>query len=254
MSAVLYHCTLTGNKAPSGPGGGAQGGFLYDCTLIGNYATGTGGGAQASTLYNCTLNSNTVTSSGGGGAALCTLYNCRLIGNDGTYAGGVLQCTVYNCLLSGNTSIWYGGGGAFRSTLYNSTVVGNSTAGAGGGVFGGTAINSIIYHNSAIQKDANWSFDDTYPVTFTNSCTTPAQVGWSVGNITNNPVLVDWVAGDYQLRGASPCINAGVNFPWMTVAANVHSKDLDGKPRLSDVSVDMGVYEFMTTGSLILLH
>lgn len=254
MNATLYHCTLTGNKAPGGPGGGIKGGFLYDCTLTGNSANGGGGGAEGSTLYNCTVISNKATSSGGGGASASTLYNCSLIGNDGTLGGGVSSSTCYNSLLSRNTSGGYdgvGGGGALKSVLYNCTVVSNSTSAAGGGVFGGAAINSIIYHNSATQKDANWSFSNTLPAAFTNSCTTPAQEGWAAGNITEDPRWVDRAVGNYHLRGSSPCVNAGVAFSWMTIPANVHSRDLDGEPRLFGVAVDMGVYEYVPGGFLI---
>src|SRR5438132_14186662 len=44
--------------------------------------------------------------------------------------------------------------------------------------------------------------------------------------------------GNYHLASSSPCIGAGIVQPWMTGA-----QDLDGNPRVTGASVDMGAYE-----------
>jgi hypothetical protein len=111
-------------------GGGAYGGTLNNCTLIGNGGH-DGGGASYCTLYNCTLSNNRADT--GGGASDCTLYSCTLTGN---YAGpgdlsvsdydggGAYYSMLYNCTLAGNRAV-VSGGGASACTLYNCTLTGN---------------------------------------------------------------------------------------------------------------------------------
>jgi hypothetical protein len=55
---------------------------------------------------------------------------------------------------------------------------------------------------------------------------------------------VDFAGGNYRLLITSPCINAGINQDWMVAAT-----DLDGNPRISWGTVDMGAYEFLLPSS-----
>jgi hypothetical protein len=99
-SGLVTNCVLATNSVTGeeSSGGGASGGALYNCTLIGNSAY-RAGGASGSTLYNCALTRNSATADwgGGGGAESCMLYNCTVTGNSG---GGVVGCLrVYNCIV-----------------------------------------------------------------------------------------------------------------------------------------------------------
>ncbi len=223
--------------------------------LIGNRSMassgGQGGGASDCTLYTCTLTNNL--GMRGGGAHSSTLYNCRLLGNSSAYyAGGAYKGTYFNCLFAGNytTAAGSDGGGARDATLYNCTVAGNTVLGDGGGVWGGRMINTVVYGNTAGTANINW-FE---AVVFTNSCTTPAQAGWAEGNRAADPRFADAAAGNYRLRGSSPCLDAGIFFSWMSVPANVHSRDLDGQPRIRYDRVDMGAYETLHSGTTIQLR
>jgi hypothetical protein len=79
--------------------GGAQGGTLNRCVILGNSATNQGGGASYSFLNNCVLRNN---SAGylGGGTDECWLQNCTLIGNSG---GAVRLSWLRNCISFFNT-------------------------------------------------------------------------------------------------------------------------------------------------------
>lgn len=56
----------------------------------------------------------------------------------------------------------------------------------------------------------------------------------------SDPVFVDPGTGDYRLQPCSPLVDAGIN----TVVDNGET-DLDGQPRINNVNVDIGPYEFI---------
>jgi hypothetical protein len=65
-----------------------------------------------------------------------------------------------------------------------------------------------------------------------------------VGNFTNAPLFVDLAGRNLRLQPGSPCINAGNN------AYVTNSTDLDGHPRISGGTVDVGAYEFVSAKRL----
>ncbi len=129
--------------------------------------------------------------------------------------------------------------------IWEIRVCDNSAYYEGGGVSGNFltgvadvyATNCIIFGNTA-PVAPNYDFDS-----FNHCCTTPLAPG--IGNITNNPLFVNFAGGDFHLQSNSPCINAGNNF------AVVGSTDLDGNPRISGGTVDIGTYEFQNPASVI---
>ena len=61
-------------------------------------------------------------------------------------------------------------------------------------------------------------------------------------NLTGIPQFVDMDNGDYHLLGTSPAINVGDN-----TVSGLLGEDLDGNPRISANTVDLGVYEYGST-------
>jgi hypothetical protein len=215
--------SVTGFTVPNGWSWGSAGGvtcastnaFVTNCVIVGN-STGSarGGGASGGTLYNCTVSRNEAGSCGG--ASLSTLYNCTLTGNstsvDRGDGGGAYYSTLYNCTLAGNFAEGYGGygGGASWSALYN----------------------CIVCFNTG-RDEANY-YDGC---TLNYCCTAPLPL-IGVGNITNDPLFVDYANGNLRLQSNSPCINAGKS------AYVTNATDLDGRPRIVGGKVDMGACEF----------
>jgi hypothetical protein len=248
---TLNNCVLSGNTATyeyapfwgyNGSGGGAYDSVLNDCVLTNNSAY-QGGGAYNSTLNDCTLNNNSAPSSyysgGGYGAGVWsgTASNCTFNGNSAFYGGGASYASLINCILQGNTA--YVGGGDYFGTLNNCTAVGNASyGGVGGGDEGGMLYNCILYYNSATYGGVNYDGS-----TLNYCCTTPDPGG--IGNIANDPAFVDWPDGDFHLQANSPCINSGDN------AYVFVTNDLDGNPRISGGTVDIGAYEFQNPASVL---
>jgi hypothetical protein len=189
---------------------------------IGNYVSGGGvhGGyffGVAGVVSNCILTGNiTPINGGGGGAYGVMLVNCLLTGNQAGYGAGASESTLVNCTVISNTVSSPFGGGTDHSTLNN----------------------CIVYFNTAVSGAGNYN-----ACTLSFCCTTPLPPG--PGNITSNPLFVNPSAGNFHLQSNSPCINAGNN------SAVMGTTDLDGNPRISGGTVDIGAYEFQNPASVI---
>jgi hypothetical protein len=243
-SGTLTNTILT-NNAAMGYGGGACSSTLDSCTLINNSvlstSTGSGGGAYSSWLNKCLIISNTAlgSSSSGGGAYSGSLRNCTLTGNSAASGGGGAFAGMFNCLITSNSAAGKSahGGGAFWCELTNCTLVGNSATSGGGGSGFSTLNNCIVYYNSA-PGSANYS-----NTVFSYCCTSPLPGG--LGNFSSEPLFNDCTAGNLRLQANSPCINAGLNMYALS------STDLDGNPRISGGTVDVGAYEFQNPASIL---
>ncbi len=170
----MTNCTLSGNSASGGFGGGI-GGFnstvtVTNSTLDGNSAAEGGGISGGAVLIsNSTISNNIASGDGGGisgGAVLIshsTINNNIASGKGGGIANGGAATTVRDSTLSGNSAST--GGGIYDEgtgnnqanlTVSNSTLSGNS-ASTGGGVFieginGDTAAVSL---NNTILASTN---------------------------------------------------------------------------------------------------
>ena len=265
-NVFLINCVISNNISPIGIAG-VMGGTLNNCTITDNNGGNSGiGGASESTLNNCTITGNIGDQAGG--AYECTLTYCTLAGNScDTYAGGAMECTLNSCVITDNGCALLGGGvegcslndcllynngageaggGAAGCSLTNCTLSGNSALGetggfsGGGGAFGSTLNNCISYFNFA-PAGTGTNYDSSSTLNY--CCTIPLPAS-GIGNITNNPLFVN-PAGNFQLQGSSPCINAGnnayVDFP----------TDLNGNPRIVGGTVDIGAYEYQFPESVI---
>ncbi len=276
LSTTAY-CTVNGNVsyATAGIGGGLymrNGAAAEHCFVASNVA-GYGGGVYmdyASCRYADiigNLGHGIGHNRGGGGLYVNNtgmVENCRIIGNISTNGAGLVlwtgsDITVRNCLIAGNVSTGNYGAVYFyqgtNSVLQNCTVVSNYAAIYGGGLYFSSSPcfveNSIIYNNTngGGSIHSNYYISSSTPK-FNYCCTAPSVGVYGAENTAADPAFIDWEAGDYRLSRLSVCVNAGSNQLWMADAF-----DLDAKARLDRFSglVDMGCYEYVAHGTMLLI-
>ncbi|MCP4708233.1 MAG: PKD domain-containing protein, partial [Planctomycetes bacterium] len=190
--------------------GGARcykGGEYNNCTINGNIAE-AGGGIhyyQGGVVNNCAINNNT---SEAGGGIYC-------------YKGGEAN----NCAVAMNDALFGGGVYCNEGGILESCTISDNNAFAGGGVVcdeGGSLKNTIIFSNTALEFN-NWVNYET-GMSYAYCCTTPDPGG--TGNITNNPVLVNFA----HISTNSPCIGLGDN-------SAVTGMDIDGDAWLNPPAI-----------------
>jgi len=259
----LINCTFIANSA------------IYGGGILNGGGSGPAGISSTPTLINCLFINNSATSKGGGmynvggfsdrGWTFTRLFNCLFNANaadgsgGGVFNGGHLQ--LVNCIFSANSADW-NGGGIFNVDylwLVNCTFSSNYANSFGGGIHNKSSIgivNCILWANEdsdGIGEAAQISGSvplNTGPGPgqgfgiITNSCIQ----GWTRGgaNTSDNPLFVnsagyDNISGtkddDLRLLPWSPCIDAGDNmYAW-------RGDELDGNPRVTNSTVDMGAYE-----------
>ncbi len=246
-SAMVTNCVLTRNVA-SKEGGGMYGGTIIDSLISSNEAgtndsrgrwpyswDGSGGGLYLTKAVNCVISNNIADCIGwlsiaeGGGMCYGEARNCLFYANSCNAVGGIDYDDTYR----GASGY---GGGVIESEIYNCTVVGNYVIADGNAEGGGqnrsTVYNSIIWSNFVEGELSNNRLGN-----INNSCSPDLNPGVK-GNVTNAPMFVDAVNGDFRLLSNSPCINWGNN------AYVSSSIDLDGSNRVVEGYVDMGCYEY----------
>ncbi len=256
-SATIRNCLIIGNGADCyGAGFYSRGKctpVLIDCTVANNWANWAGGGVYYRWGSNLIMTRCVVTGNGaefqGGGI--------------GSQSGG--QLLLSNSLISGNRandSTWGRGGGLYGSVananVNHCTFVGNQAA-AGSALacdlFSQADVSEMHLSNCILWGDEKLiEAEDRAIVEITSSDVRGAWPG--EGNIDSDPCFVQmgnwddggtvwdpcddaWTDGDYHLQWASPCVDtASLNAVW-----EPNGTDLDGQPRVSGITADMGVFE-----------
>ena len=200
------------NYAGGGIGVNGAGPVVQDNVIRGNHAVTDGGGFYTVNSGSATLTQNLIVNNEAGAGG-------------GMYISLMGQFTAINNTVAGNvtnqgSSIWVSGPLADMA-IYNNILQGQS---------GQTSIYCAQASGSpvAIDNDIN-----AWHASAVQGCVIP-----SAGNISRSPRFVDPRAGKYELRPASPCVNAGDNS-----APGLPGQDLAGQPRIVGANVDQGAYE-----------
>ncbi len=261
--ATINHNTISDNSADFGGGLYSCHGLIYSNTISLNSAAEDGGGASdcnGMILRNYIIE-NTAASGGGISHSSGTIERNVILGNSATTFGGGLRALysysiVRSNLIAGNSAGQRGGGLDFcRGAILNNTIVDNSEALFGGGLTQcpGPIQNCIIWGNKGcIDCD-----EQLYECGEPSYCCIENWVGGGEANTASHPVFRDidgpdddrqtYDDNDYRLAGESPCVDAGRN---EAGAAMWDAFDAEGNPRilpgLSEWTVDMGAYEYVS--------
>jgi len=272
---LVINSTICHNRGGNeGAGIALYGGIVRDSTIgPTNWGASRGGGilfgAWSSMVSNCLIVGN----QGGGGGCYFQdgnglLCDSRVISNTSSEGGGLnLSCIgirayyggrVRNCLVAYNTSLGNGGGmniwaiGLHGGYVESCTIVSN-TASTGGGVYIADQTNSmtncIIYFNTSSGADkTDVKFQYAAETNAMDHCLFTAALSPdpTKGNLTNsNPQFASPETGNFRLKNTSPCLETGINQPWM-----YGGRDLDGHTRIIKGTVDMGAYEYVYQGTI----
>ncbi len=178
--------------------------------------------------------------------------------NDALHEGGAIYgyaCNFWMKDVSFFDNSAYDGGGiyAYNSTvyLYSGTLFNNIANHEGEGVYGS---GTVIIKNTIIRRDASSQVKNmgTLRVSYSDiqGCGT-SSVDWVTacgtddgGNIDIDPFFKDTAVDDLHLTRQSPVIDVGNN-------SGVSTYDLDGNPRISHGTVDIGAFEFDLRGLMV---
>jgi len=223
-------------------GGGSyldNGGFISNCVIAGNMAGDDGGGIyilEDGMVINCRILGNIADD---GGGVYCdsggTIRSCVIVGNKARRGGGTIYGNIENCAIIGNFAGSYGGGGTYYGNVRNCTVMENTAWKYGGGVYRSTVRNSIVYFNKSYDGMDNFNPSGG---SLRYSCTMPLPSG--SGNFTNDPQVLSFT--NPHIVSNSPCKDSGYN------SYVYGTTDIDGEPRITDTTVDVGCDEFLASG------
>ena len=273
--AAIRGCTLTGARIgnPSGRDGagvyfGAKGGLLEDCRVTDNISQVrmNGGGVSfvagsKGVVRRCEIDHNSISASetNGGGIYMNgggTLESCLIHHNSAAYGGGVFlydAASLTNCTIVANSPNLYCEHSWDKSSIVN-TICGLP------GENGVCVYVGLIQDNPEAQKAAAQAELAKLSKPFYNCLSSGCYCFMSrgdskshplpeeKGNLTGTAAFVDSAHGDYRLSIKSPCRGAGLLDAWMLGA-----KDLDGNRRAYPGLVDMGCYQRIPKGLMLLV-
>ena len=217
-------------------------------------------GSNACTVSGFTIQNGYIAGDGAGVFCIDTVplvTKCIILDNEADNGGGIYQGTARNCIIRNNMANQYGGGmyggsansclflenrtrdsgaGMYQGAANNCTITDNTALNQGGGMFEGAAENCIVWDNTAGSSGADLFF------TMCEYTCSPTLTAGINGNISDAPLFVDEITGDFRISAGSLCIDAGTNAYVSTPA------DLSGNLRIINNFVDMGAYEFAPPG------
>jgi len=258
--------TFDQNTADSGGGGAVDSSNIFvEDSVFKNNTAYEGGGFNSSgtaSVINSEFTNNVATGSGGGliSRLSSTVLNSKFV-NNSAYSGGAIYSNyhngnglnqVENSIFINNVSTFTshedvpnGYGSAIYSEdikISNSIFMGsidNSAILLGG-------IDNVISNSIFIENNFNISGQSTSAVKLYNNYIDTTKVDITLPYSDNFLTVLglgftDIVNYDFTLLPTSPFIDSGM------IAFDIGNIDLNGNPRVSGESIDIGPYEFIST-------
>ena len=194
---------------------------------------------------------------------------CRIFGNTGTgvYSGryggpsigGAIWGVVRNSLVYQNTG--YGFSTARDSASHNWIFENSVFDGNGGGIhvnyFGGDATmirNTAVTFNTGdgIYRETQYTLNVINCDVHGNGLNYRGTIT-PVNSISADPLYRSRATGNFHILAASPCVDVGLNQPWMAKGEPT-AFDLDGNPRIANGVVDIGAYEVYTAPTMLIVR
>ena len=236
---------------------------LKNCVAKANHSNNNNGGGvysygisgASNTITNCEIHDNQARQDGGGLWVKNTdVANCIVKDNTAGSTGGGVNANysnLVNCLVCNNSANYEGGMNAPASNVINTTIVNNTANVNVGGLSAGgsnsyAVVNTIVWGNKAGNAVDECSISST----LVNYCAIQGTQYSGTGNINlaadndgDDPSLnyIRFLApeyGIYQLQENSAVIGLGNNN-----VAGLPAKDLAGRNRIMDGTIELGAYE-----------
>lgn len=268
------NCVFTGNA--SGSTGGAIG-----------MSSGSATAAESVVLVDCAFTNNVSASYGG---AICLgnivdleIDRCSFVDNVSTGHNAAVRLTddklkltngvVRNSLFLRNSGVGdYKGGSAAAVQMPDHTFVDNCTFVSNiclKGIYGALNLsgtneprikNCIFWENrstyAASHREGQFQVASTGDEKYWNCCSEYGFLDAAHGNLNGtskaplDPMFTDIAADNWSLQKKSPCIDAGLDAPWMVGARDIRNQRKI--PRIVGDAVDMGCYEYRPDPGLLL--
>ncbi len=242
---TLNDCVISDNHAGNSGGGlhADNSNLMTINSVFSNNTSGDNGGGLALwssssnsiALDYCIIKNNSANDAGGGiyieGSSDIIISNCRLNNNNSQWGAGIFDngsgAHMYVDYVSVTDNIASGeAGGMFligtSGIFYNLTIVNNTSSSGGGFKLGASCnidlVNSVTWFNNpeSIMFDPE-GYPSTITINYSNiqgglsniNNANNSTIYWGLGNISGDPLFIDYGTADYNLQIGSPCIDSG---------------------------------------------
>ena len=247
---MFRNVTIKNNISDEGAGGGIycmdNSNPIFENVKISNNSADIVAGVklvESNTIFiNCIISNNTTnppynTTAGISCSNECSLVliNTMLIKNSGPERAGIyLRNNSYSTTVNNS----FGDNNGNNTTIYLEE---NGNIELINSILWDNTENEIVFYENYEPNYAEISYTDIKGGESGIQTNGNGTYYWGPGNINENPMFVDTLNNNYQLRNNSPCIDAGTPD---TTGLNLPGTDLAGNPRIYNGRIDIGAYEY----------
>ena len=236
-AAMLISDTLNGQIGDSSDPDYEDEQTTYKYDIVNEWKTWTPADLACSTLEGFSIEVNSVSEDDQVGIVGGNLKNCRLICADGVKRFNLVQLAVIenSFIQAGDLGVWIDEDGNEDGNVeaFSDCILRNCTVYTGSMICSSKMENTIVYaRNTKVSLDEGTNKPTLSNCVFYNVNGVSGRSGVTVAD----PMFKDVANGDFRIRKASPCVDAGGTVYGTT--------DLAGSPRVVNGKIDVGCYEY----------